>query len=92
VYIIKGDGLRLKELQKSKFAQATEYIEPNYIYKIPKPGQVTWLGEYLQPEPDEAKPALKGPTTPCTASSGISIISTLSGRGTKLKAKALRSP
>ena len=64
VYIIEGDRLRLKELQKSEFAQATEYIEPNYIYKIPKPGQVAWLGEYLQPQADEVKPALKGPNDP----------------------------
>ncbi|MBR8835831.1 MAG: S8 family serine peptidase [Stigonema ocellatum SAG 48.90 = DSM 106950] len=64
VYIIKGDRQRLKELKKSKFAQAIEYIEPNYIYKIPKPGQVAWLGEYLQPQSDEAKPALTGPNDP----------------------------
>ena len=64
VYIIKGDRQRLKDLQKSEFAQATEYIEPNYIYKIPKPGKVAWLGEYLQPQADEVKPALKGPNDP----------------------------
>ncbi|WP_017317683.1 DUF5942 domain-containing protein [Mastigocladopsis repens] len=66
VYIIKGDKQRLKELKKSPFAQAMDFIEPNYIYKIPKPGQVAWLGELLQPsqEADEAKPALKGPNDP----------------------------
>ncbi|MEI2577382.1 DUF5942 domain-containing protein [Scytonema sp. PRP1] len=66
VYIIKGDKQRLKELKKSPFAQAMDFIEPNYIYKIPKPGEATWLGELLQPsqEADEAKPALKGPNDP----------------------------
>jgi serine protease len=66
VYIIKGDKQRLKELKKSPFAQAMDFIEPNYIYKIPKPGKVAWLGELLQPsqEGDEAKPALKGPNDP----------------------------
>ncbi|MBD2771634.1 DUF5942 domain-containing protein [Iningainema tapete] len=49
VYIIKGDKQRIKELRKSKFAQAIEYIEPNYIYKIPKPGEIAWQAEYLQP-------------------------------------------
>jgi serine protease len=66
VYIIKGDKQRLKELKKSPFAQAMDFIEPNYIYKIPKPGKVAWLGELLQPsqEGDEAKPTLKGPNDP----------------------------
>jgi serine protease len=66
VYIIEGDKQRLKELKKSPFAQEMDFIEPNYIYKIPKPGQVAWLGEFLQPSPeaDEAKPALKGPNDP----------------------------
>ena len=66
VYIIKGDKQRLKELKKSPFAQAMDFIEPNYIYKIPKPGKVAWLGELLQPsqEADEAKPTLKGPNDP----------------------------
>ncbi len=36
VYIIEGDKKRLKELRKSKIASATEFIEPNYIYRIPK--------------------------------------------------------
>lgn len=67
VYIVKGDRQLLKELQKSKFAQETEYIEPNYIYKIPKPGKVSWLGEYLQPQSDEVKPTFKGPNDPLYA-------------------------
>lgn len=36
VYIIEGDKKRLKELRKSKIASATEFIEPNYVYRIPK--------------------------------------------------------
>ncbi|PLZ53669.1 peptidase S8, partial [Fischerella thermalis WC442] len=35
VYIIEGDKKRLKELRKSKIALMTEFIEPNYIYRIP---------------------------------------------------------
>ncbi|MGV0103541.1 Peptidase S8 and S53, subtilisin, kexin, sedolisin [Nostoc sp. DSM 114160] len=63
VYIIKGDRQRLQELKKSQFAQATEFIEPNYIYnKIPQPGKTAWLGEFLTPQEDEeASPSLTGP-------------------------------
>ncbi len=63
VYIIKGDRQRLQELKKSQFAQATEFIEPNYIYsKIPQPGEAAWLGEFLRPQEDEeASPSLTGP-------------------------------
>jgi serine protease len=63
VYILKGDRERLKELQNSEFVKATEYIEPNYIYKIPHPGKVSWLGEYLNPL-NETKPTFKGPNDP----------------------------
>ncbi|MDZ8238536.1 MAG: S8 family peptidase [Nostoc sp. ChiQUE01a] len=63
VYIIKGDRKRLQELKKSQFAQVTEFIEPNYIYKkIPQPGEAAWLGEFLQPqENDELNLSLTGP-------------------------------
>jgi serine protease len=61
VYIIKGDRQRLKELKKSQFAKTTEFIEPNYIYKIPNPGKTAWLGELLPPQEDEASPSLTGP-------------------------------
>ncbi|MDZ8023644.1 MAG: S8 family peptidase [Nostoc sp. DedQUE11] len=63
VYIIKGDRQRLQELKKSQFAQATEFIEPNYIYKkIPQPGEAAWLGEFLRPEEnDEVNLSLTGP-------------------------------
>ncbi|MBD2413373.1 peptidase S8 [Nostoc calcicola FACHB-389] len=63
VYIIKGDRQRLQELKKSQFAQATEFIEPNYIYrKIPQPGEAAWLGEFLRPqENDEVSLSLTGP-------------------------------
>jgi serine protease len=55
VYIIKGDRQRLKELQKSTFAQATEFIEPNYVYKaIPQDQPAT-------PPANEANPAFTGP-------------------------------
>jgi len=65
VYIIEGDRQRIKELKKSELAQAIEYIEPNYIYKIPKPGKIAWLGEYLSPlNNEEAQPAFKGPNDP----------------------------
>ena len=64
VYIVKGDRQRLQELKKSQFAQATEFIEPNYIYrKIPQPGQAAWLAEFLRPQDDdeETSPSLTGP-------------------------------
>jgi serine protease len=49
IYIIKGDKKRLKQLQKSEIAKATEFIEPNYIYKIPKLGEIAPLAEFEQP-------------------------------------------
>ncbi len=63
VYIIEGDHQRLQELKKSQFAQTTEFIEPNYIYrKIPQPGEAAWLGEFLRPEEnDEVNLSLTGP-------------------------------
>ncbi|WP_071190005.1 S8 family peptidase [Trichormus sp. NMC-1] len=41
VYIIKGDRQRLQNLKKSPFAKATEFIEPNYIYKTVPEGKAT---------------------------------------------------
>jgi serine protease len=41
VYIIKGDRKQLKALRKSEFAKHTEFIEPNYIYKIPTQEKVS---------------------------------------------------
>ncbi|AUT02369.1 peptidase S8 [Nostoc sp. CENA543] len=63
VYIIKGDRDRLKELRKSPFAQATEIIEPNYVYKLIEPAsQATWLGEMLRPqEGEDFQPSLTAP-------------------------------
>ncbi|WP_066376054.1 MULTISPECIES: S8 family peptidase [unclassified Anabaena] len=63
VYIIKGDRDRLKELKKSPFAQATEIIEPNYIYKLIEPAaKPTWIGEILIPQNGEdVKPSLTAP-------------------------------
>jgi serine protease len=64
VYIITGDKKRLKELRKSPFADSMEFIEPNYIYKIPNPGDADWLGELLQQDTDEEKMAANGPNDP----------------------------
>lgn len=65
VYIIKGDKERLKELRKSQFAKVMDFIEPNYIYKIPKPGEASWLGELLQPQDnDQETTAVTGPNDP----------------------------
>ncbi|MBE9007634.1 peptidase S8 [Fortiea sp. LEGE XX443] len=61
VYIIKGDRQRLKELKKSQFAKATEFIEPNYIYTIPPEPKAAGLGELLQPQDEQVNPSLKGP-------------------------------
>jgi serine protease len=55
VYIIKGDKTRLNQLRSSEFAKDTEFVEPNYIYRIPKLGQVARLAEFLDPRPEEAK-------------------------------------
>ncbi|MDJ0800902.1 MAG: DUF5942 domain-containing protein [Calothrix sp. MO_167.B12] len=46
VYIIRGDRERLKDLRKSEFAKHTEFIEPNYIYKIPKQENVSYNGTF----------------------------------------------
>ncbi|MEM9924403.1 MAG: S8 family peptidase [Cyanobacteria bacterium P01_D01_bin.50] len=71
VYIIKGDKQRIKELRKSEFAEDTEFIEPNYIYKIPQGGnpkldEVAREAEYLQFDDivEEVKPSLKGANDP----------------------------
>jgi serine protease len=62
VYIIKGDRQRLQELRKSSYAQATEFIEPNYIYKAVPISQPAWLGDFLRPgNYEEASPSLTGP-------------------------------
>ncbi len=52
VYIINGNKERLKELRKSQFAKATEFIEPNYIYKIPPLGEIAREIEFYPPEED----------------------------------------
>ncbi|MEM6752274.1 MAG: S8 family serine peptidase, partial [Cyanobacteria bacterium P01_C01_bin.38] len=73
VYIIKGDKQRVKKLRKSELASDTEFIEPNYIYKIPELGnpeqdEVAREAEYLQSSDDfleeEVKPSLKGANDP----------------------------
>jgi serine protease len=64
VYIVKGNKQLLDKLRKSKFAQATEFIEPNYIYKIPKMGQLSREGDYLSPDYDNPNSSLNGPNDP----------------------------
>ncbi|MEM7579825.1 MAG: S8 family peptidase [Cyanobacteria bacterium P01_A01_bin.80] len=72
VYIIKGDKQRIKKLRKSELAEDTEFIEPNYIYKIPESGnpeenKIAREAEYLQSSDDigeEVKPTLKGANDP----------------------------
>lgn len=62
VYIIKGDRQRLQNLRKSAYAQATEFIEPNYIYQAVPIAESTRLGEFLNPENNlSANPSLTGP-------------------------------
>ncbi|MBH8565511.1 peptidase S8 [Nostoc sp. CENA67] len=63
VYIIKGDRQRLKELQKSQFAKATEFIEPNYIYRIiPQPSEAVGLATVLKSsDGEQVTPSLTGP-------------------------------
>ena len=46
VYIIRGDHQRLKDLSKSEFSKHTEFIEPNYIYKIPTQEKVSSNGGF----------------------------------------------
>ena len=72
VYIIKGNKQRIKKLRKSELAEDTEFIEPNYIYKIPESGnpeenKIAREAEYLQSSDDigeEVKPTLKGANDP----------------------------
>jgi serine protease len=66
VYIIKGDKARLKQLRQSAFAKDTEFVEPNYIYKIPKLGSVAREIEFTQTAPGEEPPqvSLTGPNDP----------------------------
>jgi serine protease len=37
LYTVKGDKTLLKALKRSEVAKYTEYIEPDYIYRIPEP-------------------------------------------------------
>ena len=72
VYIIKGDKQRIKKLRKSEFAKDTEFIEPNYIYKIPESSnpqkdEVAREAEYIEQSDDigeEVKSKLKGANDP----------------------------
>ncbi|AKG20795.1 DUF5942 domain-containing protein [Calothrix sp. 336/3] len=65
VYIIKGDKQKLAALKKSPFAQVTEYIEPNYIYKIPQLGEIAREREFFRPgEQRSLLPQAKEPNDP----------------------------
>jgi serine protease len=64
VYIIKGDRQRLADLKKSPVAQATEFIEPNYIYQIPPSPLPVHLEKFLQSPDDKFSPSLIGPNDP----------------------------
>ncbi|GAB1542066.1 S8 family serine peptidase [Scytonema sp. NUACC21] len=64
VYIIKGNKELLKALRKSPLAKAVEFIEPNYIYKIPTPAESASQGEFLQPESTNNKALALGPNDP----------------------------
>nr|MBA3921370.1 peptidase S8 [Nostocaceae cyanobacterium] len=55
VYIIKGDAQVLAALKKSTLAKDTEFIEPNYIYSLPKSETATAAA---------ANPAFTGPNDP----------------------------
>ncbi|WP_413173699.1 S8 family peptidase [Anabaena azotica] len=62
VYIIKGDRQRLQDLRKSPFAKATEFIEPNYIYRKVPQGKTTELGEQFPLQNNQnPQPSLVGP-------------------------------
>lgn len=64
VYIIKGDKTRLSELRKSQFAKNTEFIEPNYIYKIPEKLKAVREGNILPPEESENPAPADTPNDP----------------------------
>ncbi|MBF2063270.1 MAG: S8 family serine peptidase [Calothrix sp. C42_A2020_038] len=64
VYIIKGDKARLDKLRSSEFAQNMEFIEPNYIYKIPKQGEAAREAEFYNAPGEEPKVSLTGPNDP----------------------------
>lgn len=63
VYIIKGDKQRLQQLRKSQLAKAVEFIEPNYIYKIPQPGKADCT-EDLSVLQAPTEKAVSGPNDP----------------------------
>ncbi len=63
VYIIKGDKQRLQQLRKSQLAKAVEFIEPNYIYRIPQPEKCD-LAEDLSLLQAPTEKAAIGPNDP----------------------------
>lgn len=91
VYIVKGDKQLLQELKRSKFASDTEFIEPNYIYKIPKLGEVAREAEFRRlGEPnDEVKPKLIGPNDPLYSKQWNMHQINVEGAWTKTKGKGI---
>lgn len=64
VYIIKGDRQLLKTLKKSELAKQTEFIEPNYVYRLPEqPNAASW-GANANNRSGEISPSFKGPNDP----------------------------
>ncbi|AFZ59886.1 peptidase S8 [Anabaena cylindrica FACHB-243] len=61
VYIIKGDRTRLQALRKSPYANVTEFIEPNYIYRTVPLGKNTGLAELSAQNNQNTNPSLVGP-------------------------------
>ncbi|GAA6614570.1 DUF5942 domain-containing protein [Scytonema sp. NUACC26] len=58
VYIIKGDKLRLQQLRKSQLSKVVEFIEPNYVYKIPQSEKVDLTGDSSLQQPLTQKAAI----------------------------------
>jgi serine protease len=62
VYVVRGDRQLLDKLRKSDIAKFTEYIEPNYIYRIPEhvsPGTSSPANTATT-----VNPSLQGPNDP----------------------------
>ncbi|NET58171.1 MAG: S8 family serine peptidase [Symploca sp. SIO2E6] len=64
IYILEGDQQLLKALKKSGLSKQTEYIEPNYIYGLPKPPNDNVSASSSQETYSGVNPSLKGPNDP----------------------------
>lgn len=65
LYLIRGDRQLLEKLRKSDIAQFTEYIEPNYIYRIPEPSSQSSAAPAKTLT--TVNPSLQGPNDPLYA-------------------------